>query len=161
VRTGKPNSSKTQQDSTNISEFHSTDPDTNESHRSIYNKWRDVFTYLDAVEIGLTATPAERIERNTYRFFECEEGNPTALYLYDQVVEDKWLVPFTIHEARTHFQIAGIQPQDVPNEVMKELVEKGVEPEDINFEGTDIEKKVAVIGTNEAIVGEFMGSISA
>lgn len=131
---------------------------SDESHRSIYNKWKDVFTYFDAVEIGLTATPADLIERNTYRFFECDEGNPTALYLYEQAVEDKWLAPFTIHEARTHFQIAGIKTQDVPNEVLKELVEKGVEPEEINFEGTDIEKKVAVIGTNEAIVKEFMES---
>jgi type I restriction enzyme R subunit len=131
---------------------------SDESHRSIYNKWKDVFTYFDAIEIGLTATPAELIERNTYRFFECEEGNPTVLYLYEQAVEDKWLVPFTIHEAQTHFQIAGIKPQDIPNEVMKELVERGVEPDDINFEGTDIEKKVAVIGTNEAIVKEFMES---
>jgi type I restriction enzyme R subunit len=131
---------------------------SDESHRSIYNKWKDVFTYFDAIEIGLTATPAELIERNTYRFFECDEGNPTALYLYEQAVEEKWLVPFTIHEARTHFQIAGIKTQDVPNEVLRELVEKGVEPEDIDFEGTDIEKKVAVIGTNEAIVKEFMES---
>ena len=129
---------------------------SDESHRSIYNKWKDVFTYFDAIEIGLTATPAELIDRNTYRFFDCEDGNPTALYTYEQAVENKVLVPFDIYEARTHFQIAGIKPEDVPNEVMKELVEKGIEPEEINFEGTDIEKKVAVIGTNEAIVKEFM-----
>lgn len=131
---------------------------SDESHRSIYNKWRDVFTYFDAIEIGLTATPADLIERNTYRFFECDEGDPTCFYAYEQAIKDTppYLAPFTIYEAQTHFQIAGIKPQDVPNEVMRELVEKGIEPEDVNFEGTDIEKKVAVIGTNEAIVKEFM-----
>ena len=62
---------------------------SDESHRSIYNKWRDVFTYFDAIEIGLTATPAELIERNTYRFFECDEGgNPTALYTYEKPSND-------------------------------------------------------------------------
>ncbi len=129
---------------------------SDESHRSIYYKWKDVFTYFDAIEIGLTATPAELIDRNTFRFFECEEGNPTALYTYEQAVEDRWLAPFDIYEARTHFQIAGIKPEDVPNEVIRDLVEKGIEPWEINFEGTDIEKKVAVIGTNEAIAKEFM-----
>ncbi len=129
---------------------------SDESHRSIYNKWKDVFTYFDAIEIGLTATPSELIEKDTYRFFDCEGGNPSVLYRYEQAVDDKWLVPFDIYEARTHFQIAGIKPEDIPREVAKELVEKGIEVDDINFEGTDIEKKVAVIGTNEAIVKEFM-----
>lgn len=129
---------------------------SDESHRSIYNKWKDVFTYFDAIEIGLTATPADLIERNTYRFFDCEDGNPTALYTYEEAVEHKWLVPFDIYEAQTHFQIEGIKPKDVPFEVKKELEEKGIDAEDINFEGSDIEKKVAVTGTNEAIVKEFM-----
>jgi type I restriction enzyme R subunit len=129
---------------------------SDESHRSIYNKWKDVFTYFDSIEIGLTATPADLIDRNTYRFFDCEGGNPTVLYTYEKAVDEKYLAQYNVYEARTHFQISGIKPEDVPNEVKKELVERGIEPEDINFEGTDIERKVAVIGTNEAIVKEFM-----
>jgi type I restriction enzyme R subunit len=129
---------------------------SDECHRSIYNKWKDVFTYFDASEIGLTATPADLIERDTFRFFDCNNKVPTALYTYDQAVADGWLVPFRVYKTQTHFQIAGIKPTDVPNQVMKELLEKGIETEDIDFEGTDIEKKVIVIGTNEAIVKEFM-----
>jgi len=129
---------------------------SDECHRSIYKKWKDVFTYFDAIEIGLTATPAELIDRDTFRFFDCEDSIPTTLYTYDEAVEDGWLVPFNVYKTQTHFQIAGIKPGDVPNQVMRELLEKGVEPEEVNFEGTDIEKKVVVIGTNEAIVKEFM-----
>jgi type I restriction enzyme R subunit len=129
---------------------------SDECHRSIYNKWKNVFTYFDAIEIGLTATPADLIERDTFRFFDCNNKVPTALYTYDQAVADGWLVPFRVYKTQTHFQIAGIKPADVPNQVMKELLEKGIETEDIDFEGTDIEKKVIVIGTNEAIVKEFM-----
>jgi len=129
---------------------------SDEAHRSIYNKWRDVFTYFDAIDIGLTATPADLIERNTYRFFDCEDGHPTTLYTFEQAVEDGWLAPYKVYEARTHFQITGVKPQDVPNEVAKELINKGIEVDDVNFEGTDIENKVVVIGTNEAIVKEFM-----
>lgn len=129
---------------------------SDECHRSIYNKWKDVFTYFDAIEIGLTATPAELIGRDTFRFFNCQNKIPTHLYTYEQALEDKWLAPFKVYKTRTHFQIAGVKPEDVPREVLRKLLEKGIEPEDINFEGTDIEKKVVVIGTNEAIVKEFM-----
>ncbi len=129
---------------------------SDESHRSIYNKWKDVFTYFDAIEIGLTATPTDLIDRNTYRFFDCDDGHPTTLYTYERAVADRWLAPYKVYEASTHFQIAGVKPQDVPNEVAKELVDRGIEVDDIDFEGTDIEKKVVVIGTNEAIVKEFM-----
>jgi type I restriction enzyme R subunit len=129
---------------------------SDECHRSIYNKWKDVFTYFDAIEIGLTATPAEIIDRDTFRFFDCEDNIPTALYTYDEAVEEGYLVPYKVYKTRTHFQIAGVKPGDVPHDVMKTLMEKGVEPDDVNFEGTDIEKKVIVVGTNEAIVKEFM-----
>lgn len=129
---------------------------SDEAHRSIYNKWKDVFSYFDATEVGLTATPAEIIDRDTFRFFDCNNKIPTALYTYEQAVEDKVLVPFYVRKTQTHFQIAGIKPSDVPREAAKELMEEGIEPDEIDFEGTDIEKKVVVIGTNEAIVKEFM-----
>jgi type I restriction enzyme R subunit len=129
---------------------------SDECHRSIYFKWKDVFSYFDAVDIGLTATPAELIDRDTFRFFDCPGGIPTALYTYEEAVRDGWLVPFDIYKAQTHFQIQGIKPADVPYAVMSELARKGVDPDDVDFEGSDIEKKVVVVGTNEAIVKEFM-----
>jgi type I restriction enzyme R subunit len=130
---------------------------SDEAHRSIYNKWKDVFSYFDAIQIGLTATPSDLIERDTFRFFDCQGGNPTFLYTYEQAVADKYLVDFQVYTAQTHFQIEGIRPEDVPDAIKeKVLVETGMDEEDLNFEGTEIEKKVAVVGTNEAIVKEFM-----
>ncbi|MGD0145928.1 MAG: DEAD/DEAH box helicase family protein [Nitrososphaerales archaeon] len=129
---------------------------SDEAHRSIYNKWKEVFSYFDAIEVGLTATPAELIERDTFRFFDCLNKIPTALYTYDEAIRENVLVPYRAEKTQTHFQITGVEPSDVPKEMMKKLVEEGVEPEEINFEGTDIEKKVIIIGTNEAIVKEFM-----
>jgi type I restriction enzyme R subunit len=129
---------------------------SDEAHRSIYNKWKEVFAYFDAIEIGLTATPAEIVDRDTFRFFDCLNKIPTALYTYDEAIRDKVLAPFHVEKTQTHFQIAGIEPGDVPREAMKKLLEEGVDPGEVNFEGTDIEKKVVVIGTNEAIVKEFM-----
>jgi len=129
---------------------------SDEAHRSIYNKWKDVFTYYDAVQIGLTATPADMIERDTFRFFECEGRTPTFLYTYDQAVKEGYLVDFKVHGAQTHFQIAGIKPEDIPTQIKKKLLEEGMEEDEMAFEGSQIEKKVIVKGTNEAIVREFM-----
>jgi len=131
---------------------------SDEAHRSIYNKWKDVFTYFDAIQIGLTATPSEILDRDTLRFFECHDGSPTALYPYDDAVRDGVLVDFrkSILGAQTHFQIAGVKLKDLSEGERARLLEQGHDPDKIDFEGTELEKKVAVKGTSEAIVREFM-----
>jgi len=131
---------------------------SDEAHRSIYSKWKGIFTYLDAIQIGLTATPADMVERDTFRFFECEDGAPTALYSYEDAVRDGVLCDFrkNVSGARTYFQIEGIKPKDLTESEREELLKKGIDPDEINFEGTELEKKIAVKGTSEAIVREFM-----
>ncbi len=131
---------------------------SDEAHRSIYNKWKDVFTYLDAIQIGLTATPADFIERDTFRFFNCNDKIATALYDYEDAVKDGVLCDFrkNISGARTYFQIEGVKTKDLPLGEFNRLSEEGIDPYDINFEGTELEKKVAVKGTSEVIVREFM-----
>ena len=131
---------------------------SDEAHRSIYNKWKDVFTYLDAVQIGLTATPAELVDRDTFRFFGCDDGVPTAMYEYEEAVKEGILCDFRKHilGAQTHFQIEGIKPSDLTEEERHRLEEQGFEPDELKFEGTELERKVAVKGTSEAIVREFM-----
>jgi type I restriction enzyme, R subunit len=129
---------------------------SDEAHRSIYNKWKDVFTYFDAIQIGLTATPADIIDRDTFRFFGCEGKSPTYLYTYKEAVEDGWLAKFNVYSASTHFQIEGIRPEEIPKTIQDELAGDGIDKSELDFEGTDIEKKVIVKGTNEALVKEFM-----
>ncbi|MBU2633925.1 MAG: DEAD/DEAH box helicase family protein, partial [Nanoarchaeota archaeon] len=129
---------------------------SDECHRSIYNKWKDVFTYFDSLQVGLTATPADMVERDTFRFFECKDNAPTSMYSYDQAVKEGWLADFKIQEVSTLRQIEGINPKDVPENIKDKLSEEGILEDSLFFEGTDIEKKVIVTGTNEAIVKEFM-----
>ncbi len=129
---------------------------SDEAHRSIYNKWKEVFTYFDAVQIGLTATPSDLIDRDTFRFFQCEGQKPSSLYTYEQAVKENYLADFRVYGAQTHFQIEGVNPQDIPDQVKKKLLEEGMEEDDMSWEGTAIEKKISVVGTNEAIVKEFM-----
>lgn len=131
---------------------------SDEAHRSIYSKWKGIFNYLDAIQIGLTATPADLVDRDTFRFFECDDGAPTALYSYEDAVKDRVLCDFrkNVSGARTHFQINGVRPRDLSESEREELISKGIDPDTINFEGTELEKKVALKGTSEAIVREFM-----
>lgn len=131
---------------------------SDEAHRSIYSKWKGIFTYLDAIQIGLTATPADMVDRDTFRFFECDDDSPTALYSYEDAVKDGVLCDFrkNVSGARTHFQMNGLRSDDLTESEREELLNKGIDPDTINFEGTDLEKKVALKGTSEAIVREFM-----
>ena len=67
-----------------------------ESHRSIFNKYRAIFEYFDALTVGLTATPKTDVDRNTYDFFEMEHGVPTYAYDYETAVErTMYLYPIT------------------------------------------------------------------
>lgn len=113
-----------------------------ECHRSIYNKYTDVLAYFDAVQIGLTATPAHFIDRDTFKFFETDGTAPTFLYTYDTAVKENYLADYNVYSAQTKFQRKGIKGVELSEEEQDSLRERGIDPEDINFEGTDLEKKV-------------------
>lgn len=88
-----------------------------ESHRSIFKKYRAIFDYFDALLVGLTATPKTDVDRNTYEFFEMEQGVPTYAYDYDTAVNaDRVLVPYYNYEVRTKFLEEGITYDDLSDE---------------------------------------------
>ena len=72
-----------------------------EVHRSIFNKWNEVIEYFDGRLIGLTATPAGFIDRNTFRVFDCDGEMPTYLYDYETAVAEGYLVDYTPYQAKT------------------------------------------------------------
>lgn len=129
---------------------------SDECHRSIYNKFTDVLAYFDAIQIGLTATPAEFIERDTFKFFDCEGKSPTFLYPFDDAVKEGYLVDFDVYSAQTHFQRKGIKGVDLTEEEKSILRTNGIDPDELNFEGTDLEKKVTNKDTLRAQWEEFM-----
>lgn len=79
-----------------------------EAHRSIYNKYKDIFTYFDAPLVGLTATPKDEIDKNTYEIFELDNGVPTYGYDLSQAVCDGYLVDYVSVESRLKFIEQGI-----------------------------------------------------
>ena len=87
-----------------------------EAHRSIYNKYRDIFNYFDAPLVGLTATPKDEIDKNTYAVFELENGVPTYGYELAQAVQDGYLVDFVSVETVLKFVQQGIVYADLSEE---------------------------------------------
>ncbi len=129
---------------------------SDECHRSIYNKFTDVLSYYDAVQIGLTATPANFIDRDTFRFFDCDGITPAFLYDYDTAVKENYLADYNVYSAQTKFQRKGIKFVDLSEEDKQSLIDNGLDPEDINFEGTDLERKVTNNDTLRRQWEEFM-----
>jgi type I restriction enzyme R subunit len=129
-----------------------------ESHRSIYNTYQEILDYFNTVTLGLTATPTDVIDHNTFNLFECEDGVPTYAYSYDEAVNHipPFLSNFQVMKIKTKFQDEGINKRTISLEDQQKLMLEGKEIEEINYEGTEIEKKVINRGTNALIVREFM-----
>jgi len=129
-----------------------------ESHRSIYNVYKNIFDYFDTVQLGLTATPKDAVEHNTFSLFNCDDGMPTYAYSYEEAINNKppYLCDFEVLKIRTKFQKEGIRKANISLAEQQRLLADGKEPEEINYEGTDLEKKVTNRGTNALIVQEFM-----
>ena len=107
-----------------------------EAHRSIYNKYRDIFNYFDARLVGLTATPKDDIDKNTYEVFELESGVPTYGYELAEAVKDGYLVDFLSVETELKFIEQGIAYDELSDEEKDEyektfITETGEIPEKI------------------------------
>lgn len=129
-----------------------------ESHRSIYNTYGDVLDYFKTITLGLTATPTDIIDHNTFQLFHCEDGLPTFAYTFEEAVNNKppYLCNFQVMKIQTKFQMEGISKRTISLEDQKKLILQGKEVEEINFEGSQLEKQVINKGTNTLIVREFM-----
>jgi len=129
-----------------------------ESHRSIYNTYGEILDYFNTITLGLTATPTDVIDHNTFQLFETDDGVPTFAYSYDEAVNHipPYLCNFQVMKIKTKFQDEGISKRTISLEDQQKLILEGKEIEEINYEGTEIEKKVINRGTNALIVREFM-----
>lgn len=129
-----------------------------ESHRSIYNTYQEVLDYFNTLTLGLTATPTDVIDHNTFKLLNCDDGVPTFAYSYEEAVNNipPYLCNFQVMKIKTKFQEEGISKRTISLEDQKRLILEGKEIEEINYEGTELEKNVINKGTNALIVKEFM-----
>ncbi|MGF6905791.1 DEAD/DEAH box helicase family protein [Fusobacterium sp. PH5-44] len=113
-----------------------------EAHRSIYNKYKEIFSYFDSLLVGLTATPKDEIDFNTYNSFQLENGFPTFGYGLEKAVEDGYLVDYRSIETRLKFLEEGITYDKLSEEEKEQYEEKfGI--------GDDIPDKIENSALNE------------
>ncbi len=127
-----------------------------ESHRSIYNVYGDLFKYFDALQVGLTATPVDMIGHTTYGLFGCEGRIPTYEYSLEAAINDEHLVPFEVITHTTQFLREGIKKDNLSDEQIAELEEKGFDPNTLDFDAKAIDKAIYNRDTNRAIMRNLM-----
>ncbi|MGQ0699323.1 MAG: DEAD/DEAH box helicase family protein [Panacagrimonas sp.] len=127
-----------------------------ESHRSIYNVYGDLFQYFDALQVGLTATPVDFVTRNTFELFECEALNPTANYDYDRAVSEGYLVPFEVETFTTDFLRRGIKHSQLDEEQIQALIDKGEDPETFQYEAREVDANVYNKDTGRHVLRNLM-----
>ncbi|MFP9114652.1 DEAD/DEAH box helicase family protein [Flavobacterium sp. RHBU_3] len=85
-----------------------------EAHRSVYDKYKAIFSYFDSILIGLTATPKKDSSlKNTYTLFDIEDDNPTFAYELNKAVEEKYLVPPKAYSVPLKFPREGIKYEEL------------------------------------------------
>ena len=112
-----------------------------EAHRSIYKRYGEIFKYFDALMLGLTATPKNDIDKNTYEVFELENGVPTDCYEYKEAVEQGYLVPYESFDTSTKFLREGIK--------YSELSEQEKEEYEIKFYDDETDSLPDIIDKNK------------
>lgn len=108
-----------------------------ESHRSIYGAWQAALTHFDAFHIGLTATPASYIDRNTYRFYHCKNFKPDFSYPIQDAISNGYLCGWKFAEGVTEF------------------IAEGVETDEDYYDPAEFERKWTNEDTNRKMMEEF------
>lgn len=127
-----------------------------ESHRSIYNLYGDLFKYFDALQVGLTATPVEMVSRSTCQLFGCDYKLPTANYPLEQAIADRNLVPFRVVAHTTKFLRDGIKAAHLTDEQIAQLEDQGIDPNTLDFDAKEIDDAVFNLDTNRVILRNLM-----
>ena len=108
-----------------------------ECHRSIYGAWQTALIYFDALHIGLTATPALYIERNTFQFYHCKDGTPDYSYPIQQAFKEGYLAPYRF--------ASGITT----------LVSEGAEVDEEHYDPAEFERQWTNEASNRLMMEEF------
>lgn len=129
-----------------------------ESHRSIYKKYKAIFDYFDSYLLGLTATPKDEIDKNTYTIFDMENGVPTFAYELKKAVEDEYLVDYRTVEVKSKIMEDGIKYDELSEDDKEEYEEKFDDDENIGEEisSTAINEWLFNANTIDLVINKLM-----
>ncbi|MFY9225825.1 MAG: DEAD/DEAH box helicase family protein [Blastocatellia bacterium] len=127
-----------------------------ESHRSIYNRYKELFLYFDCLQVGLTATPRDLVSHNTYKLFNCNGEDPTFFFSYQEAVEQKYLVPFQVRSFTTEFQRKGIKYSQMSKPQQQQLEEDMDNAEVVEFDAEHVDRHIFNKDTNRHVLKNLM-----
>lgn len=129
-----------------------------EAHRSVYQRYRAIFAYFDSFLVGLTATPREDVDHDTYALFDLEDGVPTDAYSLDEAVRNGHLVPPEAISVPLKIIRSGLRYEDL-SEAEKDqwdMLEWGEEEIPDNVEAAEINKRLFNEDTVDHVIAHFM-----
>lgn len=131
-----------------------------EAHRSIFNRYGTIFRYFDSFLIGLTATPKNEVDANTYRIFGCEAGIPNFDYSLEEAVKDKYLVGYHVVNRTSKMLTEGIKYKDLSDDEKAQLDDYLTEIDpptpDFNISGSEIFKVLFNKDTCRKVLEDLM-----
>lgn len=130
-----------------------------EAHRSIFNRYGTIFKYFDSFLVGLTATPKDEVDANTYHIFGCEAGTPNYNYTLDDAIHDKYLVGYTVRNRTSEMIKNGIDLKKLSEdelEQLEEYLEEDPPTPDFNIPGNEIFKYLFNKDTCRRVLEELM-----
>ncbi len=129
-----------------------------EAHRSIYQRYRAIFEYFDSFLVGLTATPKEDVDHNTYSLFDLEDGVPTDAYSLDEAVADGYLVPPQAIEVPLKIIRSGLRYDDLSDEEKDQwdALDWGEEEPPDRVDPAEVNKRLFNADTADQVIAHFM-----
>jgi type I restriction enzyme, R subunit len=129
-----------------------------EAHRSVYQRFRAIFEYFDSFLVGLTATPKDEIDKNTYSLFDLEDGVPTDAYSLDEAVADGWLVPPKAISVPLRIVRSGLHYDDLTDEEKDQwdMLEWGEDDIPDSVEAAEVNKRLFNEDTVDRVIAHLM-----
>lgn len=129
-----------------------------EAHRSVYQRYRAIFEYFDSFLVGLTATPKDEIDRNTYSLFDLEDGVPTDAYSLEEAVAEGHLVPPKTISVPLKIVRSGLRYDDLSPEEKDQwdMLEWGEEDVPDTVEAAEVNKRLFNEETVDLVIAHLM-----
>lgn len=131
-----------------------------EAHRSIFNRYSSIFKYYDSLLVGLTATPKNEVDANTYNIFSCESGIPDSDYSLEEAIEEHYLVGYEVINRTSMLMEQGIDPSKLTTDEYEQLdnyfAEKEIHTPDFSIPGNELFRVLFNKNTCRQVVEELM-----
>lgn len=130
-----------------------------EAHRSIFNRYGTIFKYFDSFLVGLTATPKNEVDANTYKIFDCEAGIPNFDYTLEDAIKEHYLVGYRVKNRTSEIMSHGIDYNSLTDEQKQQLdeyLEEDPPTPDFNIPGNEIFRHLFNKDTCKRVLEELM-----